>query len=442
MKRLIAVILCITMLAGLTACAGNKTGGETDSIGTETDEPDTDEPETDEPETDEPETDQPEEPATVKAEEISGYMTDGINGTGTKLLEALYDGGKNVFISPLSISLDFGILYTGAAGDTKKAMMDYFGYADDFAAHVKDMHLVTEYLTKGHSGAHYHIANSIWINDMIEDRMNPGFTDTWKEEKADIFVEDFGDAALVDRINGWVKENTKGMIPEVLDNVGPEALMYLINAIYFEGKWYDPFSGDDYYKDKIFHASAGDIKVDYMARQDRFCYLNDGEASCVRIPYSDGMTSMYIILPHNGADPKDFITRIPEYVKETGEAGSAEVFLQLPKMKLKYSASSEIVDAMKNGGLDIIFSDHADFSEMADGGLSVGNVIHKTALEVDEDGTKAAAATVIEIKETAAAPGEEDEIIYMIVDSPFFLVIADDDTGMIIFEGYIQDPRK
>ena len=372
--------------------------------------------------------------------EIPEGMIQGINNTGKLLMEKLYKENKNIFISPLSIYLDFGILYSGTEGETKKALAEFFGYDEDISKEAENIDLLTRYMLDGNPGVRFNMANSIWLNNIIAGGIKESFKGLWAGQGADIFTEDFSDAGIKDKINGWVSDKTEGMIPDIVDSVPPGAMLYLINAIYFKGDWAIPFNKENTYKD-TFHSPEKDMEIDFMSISDGFGYIHKDSFDAVRLNYADGRTSMYLVLPAEGSSPEEMAAHMSDIAEEMDNGSFGECSIQIPKPDISYSISDELVGILKENGLDIIFRDDADLSGIAEGGLKVGSVVHKTALKVDEAGTEASAATSIEIVETAM-PEEPEEPFVFKADRPYYMLIADDTTGMVIFEGYIQNPEK
>jgi serpin B len=213
--------------------------------------------------------------------------------------------------------------------------------------------------------------------------------------------------------------------------------MFLINTIYFKSDWRTPFDAADTV-DATFHATAGDVSVKMMKKIDSFGYYENEDLQAVRLPYSDGRTSMLILLPkpgHEGAT-ETLDSLIWKTVLDGVNAGNEEMVLRLPRTQFEFKA--ELKSTLSDLGMPTAFTDFADFTGIsADGGLMIGSVIHKTFLAIDEKGTEAAAATSVDIRVTSM-PSEPD--LKVTVDRPFVVAIVDDLTGLPLFIGNIATP--
>ena len=349
----------------------------------------------------------------------------------------LEDKDQNIFISPLSILLALAMTYNGAVGDTSKAMADALEFSgfdlEELNTGFKDLMASIE---NADSDIELSIANSIWMNlgfeakeDFIE-RNRKYFSSEVREI-------DFADAGTVDTINGWIADATMDKIQKMLDSIPADAVMYLINAIYFKGNWTDEFDESLTADDDFYLADGSTKKVPMMKQQQEFFYCGGDDYSGVKLPYGQEKMSMYIILPDKGESLDLLIGSLDadRWNEITGSFSKRQVDLSMPKYKMEYGIKL-LNDVLTNMGMGIAFSFDADFSGIREG-IFISKVLHKAVIEVNEKGSEAAAATVVEMLESAAMPEEPVEFK---VNRPFFFVIADDRSGSILFMGKVVEP--
>ena len=363
---------------------------------------------------------------------------------GFHLLRALAgeSKGKNVFISPASVALALSMTYNGASGDTQSAMAG--------ALAIKGMSLeelnkaaaaLLSNLQQPGEGVQLSVANSLWARNGVT--FDPAFMDRNREfYEAEVTNLDFSDRGSVDRINGWVSDKTAAKIDRIISEIPSGAIMFLVNAVYFKGAWTDKFDPKST-QDQPFKLSNGEKKpVPMMYRSDEVGYLAGKGFSAVRLPYGKGRISLYVFLPDEKADLSAFIAKLDAKAWSEWMKGfkSREVQLSIPKFKLE--CSFELKPALSTMGMGVAFDNRASFSKMVPGAgpgdVFIGSVKHKTFVDVNEEGTEAAAATSVEMAATCAPPAATQ----FIVDRPFFCAIRDDKTGEILFAGAIQDPLQ
>ena len=254
---------------------------------------------------------------------------------------------------------------------------------------------------------------------------------------------DFANPASAERINAWVKQNTQGKIAKIIEPpIAPETVLFLINAIYFKGGWSTPFE-KSLTQDRPFNLLSGQQKnVPMMQRGGKMDYLRGESFQAVRLPYADGAVSMAVFLPNAGTSLDAFSATLSseawatwqrQFARKTGN-------LALPKFKLEYGAT--LNTALQAMGMGIAFDPkEADFSSLHANppSLFISAVAHKTFVEVNEEGTEAAAATSVSVGLTMLKPTEEP--FTLIVDRPFFVAIQDNQTGAILFSGFIVAPN-
>ena len=350
---------------------------------------------------------------------------------------------KNIFISPLSVSLALAMTLNGAAGDTEQAITDT----------LQLQGLDAEAINVGYAGLHQSlltadptvtltIANSLWA------RQGVPFKQDFLQRSiqffgAEISTLDFNDPSASSTINQWVDTNTKGKIKKIVgDEIDPMMVLFLINAIYFKGTWQEEFDPSKT-RDDPFHLANGDVKQVPMMRQNRwYPYYRGENFQAISLAYGDGQMRMYIFLPDRESDLNIFLENLNAESWENwmSQFRGQDVSLVMPKFKLEYE--KELNDILKALGMDIAFdSGRADFSRMAPleslgENLYIGEVLHKTFVEVNEEGTEAAAVTSVGVVATSVPPPP----IPFTIDRPFFLAIRDNQTKTVLFMGVVVDP--
>jgi serpin B len=326
----------------------------------------------------------------------------------------------------------------GAAGATETAMEQVLALTDWDPADINGANrTLLDSLASTGRGIELSIANSLWLRDGFP------FHRDFVERCTEFFSAHVENGLDADRINAWVKEKTREKIPNIIDAVKPEDIAYLINAVYFKGIWSRQFDPDRT-KEDVFHITAErSAKVPLMRQSGEYRYCEEAGFQAVALPYGDGAFAMYLFLPAPGSDLDSFLGGLSV---ETWDAtmkrfAMREGSIALPRFRCEYAAS--LVDPLAALGMEIAFSPRADFSRMCDlsrGNVSIADVIHKTFVEVNEEGTEAAAATAVKMKLTAAMPTQRP--FTMIVDRPFFFAIRDEGSGAILFMGSITDPTR
>ncbi len=349
--------------------------------------------------------------------------------------------GKNTMISPLSFLTAMGLLENGAAGDSLKEIETAFGY--DIGS-FNDWYDAWSKLIMLYGGEALNVANSVWY------KADPTLvvSEDYLKKAAEIydaqaFEAPFDDKTLED-INGWVNDNTKGMIPAILDNISKDAMMFLINATCFEGSWYEDYKDDQIKENEIFTREDGTEEkatLLYSHEMDSRFYENEFLTGASRA-YRNGFRISFF-LPKEGVTVGEALTKLDgDMINDLMTNGIlADVDLMIPEFGFDYSVPG-CADALKSMGIVSVFDeDDADLSPMAvttdKYNLYVDQVIHKTHIELDREGTKAAAATAIGIAKATAIMEEEPVKKEVRLDRPFIFVISDSQTSTPIFMGTV-----
>ncbi len=348
--------------------------------------------------------------------------------------------GKNTLISPTSVLYAMCMTGNGADGNTKKEFEAAILKGIDIETYNKYMLSYSSLLSgddKEAGSLKVKLANSIWTKKGLS--FESDFLETDKAYyDAAIFEENF-DESTIDNINNWVSNSTDKMIPKIINNLPPRAAMVLVNAICFESEWQIPYEEYDVLKGSSFTNSEGKACDVTMLRSTESNFISDEKATGFIKAYKGNKYSFVAILPNEGISIYDYASSL------TGDSFSKlinsvsydyEVYAQLPKFTYDYDTS--LVDPLKNMGVNDAFTDSANFSKMSkDTGLAISDVIHKTHIEVDEKGTKAAASTAVVMNETCAIMDEE-KIKNVILDRPFMYAIIDNTTSLPLFIGVVN----
>ena len=385
------------------------------------------------------------------AEQVSKDIVNANNGLGMKLFSKLAseEAGKNMMISPLSISIAMAMVTNGATDENLDEMKEVLGFGEMELGSVNEqfMQLIAS-LVEADKDLALEIANSVWMDDAFAPDVKQDFIDVLTEfYDAAFFTEDFQDEATAGRINSWVSEKTHGKIEKVIEQIGPNAVMYLINAIYFKAAWTTSFDKESTYEGSFMLSDGSEGKADYMGFSydqevpDFYSYSSEwGDEngySVVRLPYGRGVFAFYGIVPNydNKTNIDDFIAKIAEngfdsYISQLKERSFT---VQLPKFKFAYDKS--LVDVFKSLGMEKAFIDGALMNIASDPHAPfISDIYHKTFIDVNEEGTEAAAVTVVEVGENAMPTG-------FFATRPFVFVIRDDRTGSILFIGKVENPK-
>ena len=348
---------------------------------------------------------------------------------------------NNVMISPLSVSLALAMTYNGADGTTKEAMEKTLELSGLTVEEINENYKnLIDALVSVDPKILMSIANSIWYKRTFD--VEQDFISTNQDYfNAEVTPLDFFSPDAVNTINNWVADKTKDKITEILDYIPADAVMYLINAIYFKGIWKYEFDESNT-EDATFYLRDGTTKdVSTMVQEASFNYLSNDIVQAVEMPYGAGNYSMIILLPQNGKTLDDIIEQLNSETWNNwlGEFYMAEkVQIHLPKFKFEYK--NKLNDELVNLDMGIAFDPfNADFSKINKlRQLFISRVLHKTFVEVNEEGTEAAAVTLVEICETSAGGGETYIPFY--VNKPFIFAIKEKYTNTIAFIGKVMDP--
>ncbi|MBD2199181.1 MULTISPECIES: serpin family protein [Calothrix] len=346
---------------------------------------------------------------------------------------------KNIFLSPSSVAIALAMTYNGASGSTQQAMAKTLELQGMNLAEINSAYSdLKQLLENPNSDVRLNIANSLWANKNA--KFQSDFIQKNKDYyKAQVTNLDFQDASAPNIINNWVKDNTQGKINKIVDNIDPNQMLFLINAIYFKGKWSNEFDKSQT-ATLPFNLASGQQKNHPMMSQDGdYRYQENAQFQAVSLPYGkDGKFSLYIFLPKQNSSLKSFYQTLnaENWEQWMTQFRKREGSIRLPRFKTDYEVT--LNDALKALGMGEAFSNKANFSGIGKN-LTISQVKHKTFVEVNEEGTEAAASTSVSIVATSAV--QKPEPFKMIVDRPFFCAIRDNQTGSVLFMGSIMEPQ-
>lgn len=347
--------------------------------------------------------------------------------------------GENVFISPYSIHTALCMAWSGARGGTAAAMAGtmHIGGSDPQGVMVSSLGLKAG-LASADTMVRFDIANSLWSRQGLE--LKPEFkaaVEKYFDGRAEAL--DFRSPQALRTINGWVKEKTSGKIDRIIERIPSDAVLYLINAVYFKGRWQAKFDKALTRDQDFFLPGGGSKKMPFMRQDGEYQHLRGENFQAARLPYGSGRFAMYVFLPDRkdglggflrSATVENWSAWLSGFRKTKGR-------VELPRFKADYFR--DLVPVLDKLGMGPAFGNSADFSGMSPEGLSIDEVLHKTVVEVNEEGTEAAAVTSIGVRVASVQP--EPKPFRMVVDHPFLMAIADQETGAILFLGAIHEPK-
>lgn len=410
--KLIALVMCAAMLTGCAASGGVK--NLTDGVNA----------------------------ADVTLPEVTDYTMIGDLGAGLMQYAAAQEA-ENPVLSPLSAYLCLAMLMPGANENTKAEFEKILGADWDYVSALAAD--IAAQLEKTGGSTKLDLANSIWTDDdkaVIEEE--------WlKTVKAyfgpDIYSADLPSDGALKAINKWVNDKTNGMIPKLHDdNYDKDTIMVLLNALYMKADWAHKFEGN-YTNDREFTKADGSaVTVPFMNMYEAYeSYIKTEDAEGIMLPYDDGRLAFIALKPGSG-DARGYASSLTgAKLKELIAAAKADTFVtvNMPKFDTEYSVY--LTDALKAMGMTDAFDpDLADLSGAGrgvDGPLYISYVFQRVKVDVDEEGTEAAAVTEIATAKGCALPA--DEPIVLTFDKPFVYAIVDTETGVPLFAGVMENPE-
>ena len=324
---------------------------------------------------------------------------------------------QSICISPYSLGAALSLAAEGADGATADQMWKALG---------KDYSNTPEATT-------VKVANSIWIDKQIS--IYPDYKKTIQTKySSEVYSRDFTQRSTISDINRWCSRNTNGKIPSIMDRMVPGLKMMLLNAVYFYDKWEYKFTRTD--KAPFTRLDGSVQQVDMMRLTERLRYCQNDFFQILELPYQSGDIEMYVLLPRPGVDLDDAAATLSASRWENWrkELRTQRMRVSLPKFKLE--CEMDLTDMLRDMGMSLAFSNSADFSKLSPTSLCIDFVKQKTYIDVNEEGTEAAAVTAIGMRTTSVAP---DVTVDFTADHPFFYLIRSDSTGDILFIGQVTN---
>jgi serine protease inhibitor len=346
--------------------------------------------------------------------------------------------GENVFLSPLSVSMALGMTMNGAEGTTFDEMRGMLGFDGMSRSEINSAYLGLMDLLLGlDRKVEMHVANSIWYRQGFP--FEASFLDTVRGSfRAEVTPLDFGAPSSVRRVNDWVSSATRGRIPEILKEISPLDVMYLINAVYFKGEWVQRFDPKETISAGFAGLDGTMIPVSMMNTDGRFPYGGTAEYEAVDLPYGNGAFTMTILLPRPGADINEVVARMDDRRWREVIEGLREAQITVSMPRFRIELEEVLNEPLQRLGMTSAFrpggADFSGMSRSAGRDLYVSQVLHRSFVEVNEQGTEAAAATKVTMRIVSLPPGIR-------VDRPFLFAIRERFSGTILFQGKIVDPR-
>jgi len=331
---------------------------------------------------------------------------------------------ENLVISPFSAAEAVSMLMEGAAGETKEEILSALSGTSLAGVSPKS----DEYVTISS-------ANSLWLKNGYS--LNADYKKLMETAySAQVYQRNFASKSTVGEINSWCSKHTNGKIPSIIDQISPDMMLFILNALYFNAPWQSEFKKNDTFP-QTFYGSKGDVKTEFMHQSKNYQYTALDGNQIVMLPYKGGKYGMLVILPSKNGSLEEVIPTLDsEYLSKIKSSfGSMKVDLSLPKFKIE--AELVLNSILQDMGIKKAFLNDADFSAMTTSPVAVDQVKQKVFIDVSEKGTEAAAVTSVGIRLTSVAP--ETVSVAMNVNRPFAFFIMDRTTDDILFSGSIRN---
>jgi len=373
---------------------------------------------------------------TVKSKLKSAQIVNASNKFCFELLKSVQTQApeSNLFISPFSSMEALSMAYNGAAGSTKDEMAGTLGFAQYSDKEINEYNQsLTNALISADEKVNFEVANSIWYR--LGFTVLQSFLDVNSNYySAEVNALDFNNSNAVTTINNWVDAKTHDKIKTIIDEIPGNAIMYLINAIYFKGDWKFEFDSTKSIKTDFFLENGSTVQQDQMSMEAEINYYSNDDFQVVELPYGAGTFNFIIILPKTGKNVTDLLSGLTDakWTDIINSMNKAEVVVKIPKFKFELNVLLNA--SLGNMGMKSAFSSGlADFSGI-DGvkDLYISRVIHKTYINLDEKGTEAAAVTAVEIGNSLSIDSLPHVTEYFVVDRPFIYAITEKSTGAVI----------
>jgi serpin B len=385
----------------------------------------------------------PGDPVTISTEIYQKEVIDSANKFAFDLFAPILadtKGTDNIMISPFSISSALSMTLNGAAGETFEVIKKALRQDGKTIEQINDTYLklMTEMVPVDERVV-LEIANSVWVEKRLIVKQK-FMADVQKWYKAEARGIDVTDPDAVKTVNDWIASKTHDKITDMLDHLDPDLAMLLINAVYFNGKWRYQFDKADTKEEPFYVMPSSPKNVPMMHQEENLKCAKEDNLTIVDIPYGQGNYSMLVVLPDQVTTANDIANTLTSSRwngwMELLKTNTHKVGLSMPRFKYEYKRL--LNNDLINLGMGVAFSDRADFNNISDQALQINRVIHQSFIDTNEEGTEAAAATIVEIIFTTI--GAEPSTWKIDIDRPFLYFIHENSTGTILFMGKVGDP--
>ncbi|MDD2995120.1 MAG: serpin family protein [Paludibacter sp.] len=344
---------------------------------------------------------------------------------------------ENVFLSPMSVSIALGMALNGAENETETQIASVLQLRDMTYAEINEYYKIMQSNLPGvDPKVKLSIANAVWYDKLFN--VKQSFLDV-NAENFDAYIKmlDFQSPAALDTINSWCSRKTNKLIPTILDEIPAEAVMYLTNAIYFKGLWSKKFDKKNTREAEFRNQNNQNVSVNMMSLKDTFMYYEDETAQYLSMPYGGKAFSMTVMLPVEGKSTDSLLVGFDATKWQNIQTGMTGREVQVFMPRLKVENKFKLKETLEDMGMPVAFTPMANFSGISDTPVMISDVIHKTYVTVDEEGTEAAAVTAVQFEYTSIP-----EYKLFNVNRPFVFIISEKSTGVILFAGKIGNPAK
>ena len=379
----------------------------------------------------------------IQLDAKAAQIVEADNEFGFELFQNIYASEtdyENIMVSPLSVALALAMTYNGANGETKTAMQEtlkLYGMTPE-EINISYQTLVNA-LKSLDSKVILEIANAIFYRDdfSVENNFISINKNYYNSEASAL---DFGSPSALETINGWVAQQTHDKIETIINRISREHMMFLLNAIYFKETWSKEFNSESAAEQPFYAEDGTSFQTETMFRLDTLPYTSNHLFSAIELSYGQGNFNMYIFLPNEGKTLQNILDQLNKNNWETWMENfekTQSVDIHFPKFKYAYEI--QLNDVLTDMGMGVAFTNLADFTGInREGNLNIDYVKHKSFIEVNEEGTEAAAITIVAIERNSI---EETTKILFYVNRPFFYVITEKSTGAILFIGTVKNPQ-
>jgi len=358
-----------------------------------------------------------------------------------KKVNEISGSDANMMVSPLSVSMALGMTRNGAAGTTLEAMTKTLGFTGMSETDINQSYkYIIETFSALDPKVKLQIANSIWYRNTFSVEQ-PFVLSNQQYFDAEVSPLDFTSPTAVNTINGWVNDKTNKLIPSIIDQIPTDAVLYLINAVYFKGQWRYQFETKNTVQKPFYLLNGTEVQVAAMSQHETLPYFKGSGFEAIELPYNQGNFTMTLLLPDTDKTVNDIIPVLSQENWNTWcqQFNAKDIQLQLPKFKYEYE-EKQMKPILTDMGMGIAFdANNADFTRInPHGDLYISRILHKTYIETNEEGSEAAAVTAVEVGVTSVGPGQT---YYFTINRPFVYFIQEKSTGTILFIGKVMNPN-